>query len=302
MSENYVGRFAPSPTGLLHIGSLLTAIASYLDARSHHGRWLVRMEDLDPLREMSGAASAILATLEAFALNWDGSVVYQSQRQHFYQQALARLQAANQVYRCYCSRKTVQSEARGEGIDGVVYGGRCSFLPLGWQPDSAKEPAWRLRLPAVTITFSDAIQGKQVQQLDSEVGDFVLLRADGFWAYQLAVVVDDATQGINHIVRGQDLLLSTPRQIYLQSILGLPRPYYAHVPLLTNKHGQKWSKQTCAPALDVGRREQLVRQVFSYLQVPAAPEVDNITDLLDWGVKHWQLNRIVSEPICTEQM
>lgn len=300
MPKTYIGRFAPSPTGWLHIGSLLTAVASYLDARSHQGKWLVRMEDLDPLREQRGAASAILSTLEAFALYWDDTVVYQSQRHHLYQQALSRLQANNQVYRCYCSRKTVQAEARGEGIDAMVYGGRCSLLPSDWQSESGKKPAWRVRSPSKKITFIDTIQGLREQQLDEEVGDFVLLRADGFWAYQLAVVVDDAVQGITHVVRGEDLLSSTPRQIYLQSLLNLPQPCYAHVPLLTNKLGQKWSKQTCAPVLNLNQREQLMRQVFNYLQLPQAPAVDHIADLLQWGVEHWQLEKVAPEPINTE--
>ena len=297
----YIGRFAPSPTGYLHIGSLLTAVASFLDARSNQGQWLVRMEDLDPPREMNGAATAILATLEAFGLHWDGTVVYQSQRYHLYQDALLKLRSNHQIYPCYCSRKTVQTEARGEGIDGLLYSGRCAQLPLEEPPVSGKVSAWRLKVPSVTIAFTDIVQGKQFQQLDQAVGDFVLLRADGFWAYQLAVVIDDAEQKINHIVRGQDLLLSTPRQIYLQKLLNFPQPNYAHVPLLTNKQGQKWSKQTCAPALDINQREQLLRQVLKYLQIPTAPTVDNIADLLKWGIQHWQLSRIKPQAINTEQ-
>lgn len=296
----YVGRFAPSPTGWLHIGSLLTAVASYLDARSQQGIWLVRMEDLDPPREVRGAAAAILTTLEAFGLNWDGTVVYQSKRHHLYRAALAQLQANNLVYPCYCSRKTLQAQAREEGVEGVIYSRRCARLPYDWQSDPPKMPAWRLRVPSLTIAFIDSIQGQQQQQLESDVGDFVLLRADGFWAYQLAVVVDDAAQGINHIVRGQDLLVSTPRQIYLQQLLGLSIPHYAHVPLLTNKLGQKWSKQTCAPALNMSQREDLLRQVLSYLKVPPAPSVDNLADLLKWGVRNWQLSRITPEAIITE--
>lgn len=173
-------------------------------------------------------------------------------------------------------------------------------MPSDWQSESGKKPAWRVRSPSKKITFIDAIQEIQEQQLDEEVGDFVLLRADGFWAYQLAVVVDDAVQGINHVVRGEDLLSSTPRQIYLQSLLNLPQPCYAHVPLLTNKLGQKWSKQTCAPVLNLDQREQLMRQVFNYLQLPQAPAVDHIADLLQWGVEHWQLEKVAPEPINTE--
>ncbi|WP_239373126.1 tRNA glutamyl-Q(34) synthetase GluQRS [Snodgrassella gandavensis] len=296
----YVGRFAPSPTGLLHIGSLLTAVASYLDARSRHGRWLVRMEDLDPPREMPGASTAILATLEAFALHWDGEVVYQSKRHHLYAAALAQLRAHELVYPCYCSRKTVQAEAQGMGVDGVIYSGRCASLGENTRLCiNNKTPAWRLRVGAELISFQDAVQGWQQQCLASDVGDFVLLRADGFWAYQLAVVVDDAAQGINHVVRGQDLLVSTPRQIYLQQLLGLPQPNYAHLPLLTNALGQKWSKQTQAPALDLRRREALLRQVLVYLGLSQAPQVDSLADLLSWAVQYWQLGRVLPQAIVT---
>lgn len=301
VTDLYVGRFAPSPTGLLHIGSLLTAVASYLDARSRHGRWLVRMEDLDPPREMPGAAAAILSTLEAFALHWDGEVVYQSRRYHLYAAALAQLRAHELVYPCYCSRKTVQAEARGMGVDGVVYGGRCASLSTDTCLCADKMPAWRLRVGSELISFLDEVQGWQQQCLASDVGDFVLLRADGFWAYQLAVVVDDAAQGINHVVRGQDLLVSTPRQIYLQQLLGLPQPTYAHLPLLTNALGQKWSKQTQAPALDLHRREALLRQVLAYLGLPQAPQVDSLADLLGWAVQHWQLERVLPQAIVAVQ-
>ncbi len=300
VAELYVGRFAPSPTGLLHIGSLLTAVASYLDARSRHGRWLVRMEDLDPPREMPGASTAILATLEAFALHWDGEVVYQSKRHHLYAAALAQLRAHELVYPCYCSRKTVQAEAQGMGVDGVIYSGRCASLGENTRLCiNNKTPAWRLRVGAELISFQDAVQGWQQQCLASDVGDFVLLRADGFWAYQLAVVVDDAAQGINHVVRGQDLLVSTPRQIYLQQLLGLPQPNYAHLPLLTNALGQKWSKQTQAPALDLRRREALLRQVLVYLGLSQAPQVDSLADLLSWAVQYWQLGRVLPQAIVT---
>lgn len=300
MAEMYVGRFAPSPTGLLHIGSLLTAVASYLDARSRQGRWLVRMEDLDPPREMPGAAASILSTLEAFSLHWDGEVVYQSRRHHLYAAALDALRAQNKVYPCFCSRKTVQAEARGMGVDGVIYGGRCALNDAAISAVAHKPPAWRLRTDTAIIGFQDAVQGWQQQCLASDTGDFILLRADGCWAYQLAVVVDDAAQGVNHVVRGQDLLVSTPRQIYVQQLLGLAQPEYAHLPLLTNAQGQKWSKQTRAPALDLHRREDLLRQVLLYLGLPLAPQVDSLADLLEWAVLHWRLERVRPHAIVTE--
>lgn len=291
----YTGRFAPSPTGLLHIGSLLTAVASYADARSNGGKWLVRMEDLDPPREMSGASSHILHTLEAFGFEWDGEVAYQSRRYALYEETLCRLKTAGLVYPCHCSRKDWQAGAR-RGADGFVYNGRCR------RPDQrpalqGKHPAWRIRVPDRVIGFSDGIVGGYAQNLARDIGDFVLLRADGYWAYQLAVVADDAEQGVTHIVRGQDLLVSTPRQIYLQQCLGVPTPRYAHLPLLTNAQGQKWSKQTLAPALDLNRREQLLRQVFRYLKLPDAPETDRPAELLDWAVAHWDMGKVPKHAI-----
>lgn len=293
----YTGRFAPSPTGLLHIGSLLTAAASYADARSNGGKWLVRMEDLDPPREMPGAASHILHTLEAFGFEWDGEVAYQSHRYALYEETLCRLQTAGLVYPCHCSRKDWQAGAR-RGADGFVYNGRCRH-PSQRPAPQGKQPAWRIRVPDRIIGFSDGIVGGYAQNLARDIGDFVLLRADGYWAYQLAVVADDAEQGVTHIVRGQDLLVSTPRQIYLQQCLGVPTPQYAHLPLLTNAQGQKWSKQTLAPALDLNRREQLLRQVFRYLKLPEAPETDRPAELLDWAVAHWDMDKVPKHAITT---
>ena len=294
----YIGRFAPSPTGLLHIGSLLTAVASYADARVHQGKWLVRIEDLDPPREMPGAAADILRTLEAFGFEWDGEVAYQSRRYGLYQDTLDRLKAAGLVYPCYCSRKDWQAAAT-QGADGFVYNGRCR-VPQQRPDTQNKTPAWRIQVPNRVIGFSDGIVGHYAQNLAHDIGDFVLLRADGYWAYQLAVVADDADQGITHIVRGQDLLVSTPRQIYLQQCLGVPTPSYAHLPLLTNNQGQKWSKQTLAPALDLNQKEQLLRQVLTYLNLPEAPAVNRPQELLDWAVAHWQMSKIPKSSIITK--
>lgn len=294
----YTGRFAPSPTGLLHIGSLLTALASYADARANGGRWLLRMEDLDPPREVAGAADDILRTLEAFGFEWDGAVEYQSRRHAVYEAALAGLKAAGAVYPCYCSRRQWQAEAR-PGVDGFVYGGRCRDA-VQRPSENGKTPAWRLRVPDGEIGFDDGIVGHYVQNLARDIGDFVLLRADGFWAYQLAVVADDAAQGVTHVVRGQDLLVSAPRQIWLQRCLGVPTPQYAHLPLLVNARGQKWSKQTLAPALDLARREALLRQVSAYLNLPPAPPVDRPRDLLDWAAANWNLQNVPRGAICTE--
>ena len=294
----YIGRFAPSPTGLLHIGSLLTAVASYADARFHSGKWLLRMEDLDPPREMQGAADNILFTLEKFGFEWDGEVAYQSQRHAFYRDALDDLRVRNLVYPCDCSRKDWHEKAR-LGADGFVYNGACANKNIFRQPE--KPPAWRVRVPDEIIEFDDEIVGYYAQNLAHDIGDFVLLRADGFWAYQLAVVVDDAAQGITHIVRGQDLLVSTPRQIYLQRCLNAPTPHYAHLPLLTNKLGEKWSKQTRADAIDVNQAAAQLRQVMSYLNIPTAPDTNQPHDLLNWTVANWQMTRVPKSAICTQQ-
>ena len=292
----YIGRFAPSPTGHLHIGSLLTAVASFLDAKANNGKWLVRMEDLDKPREVKGAADDILRTLDAFSLHWDDCVVYQSQRHALYRAALDELQRQNLVYPCYCSRKTVQENGR-QGIDGMIYNGNCRFR----QPElNAKQAAWRMKTDNQPIVFEDKIFGTQQQNLQHDIGDFVLLRADGEWAYQLAVVVDDFHQGVTHIVRGADLLVSTPRQIYLAGCLKYSVPQYAHLPLLTNALGQKWSKQTLAPCLDLSNKETLLKKVLVYLNLPQPIPDEHCAYLLQWAVKHWKINRICRQFIISE--
>lgn len=233
----YRGRFAPSPTGPLHFGSLLAAFGSWLLARRAGGEWLVRIEDLDPPREVAGVADAQLHALAAFGLHSDGPVLRQSERGELYQAALDRLLASGDAFACHCSRSDL-------AVDGGIHS-RCV-------PGSLRDaPAIRLRVPAATaLTFDDAIQGRVRQDVSGEVGDFVLKRADGYWAYQLAVVVDDAAQGITHVARGADLLDSTPRQILLQRVLGLPTPRYAHLPLVVDAHGRKLSKSLAALPVD----------------------------------------------------
>lgn len=298
----YRGRFAPSPTGLLHIGSLYTAVASYLEAKQQGGTWLVRMEDLDPPRTMVGASDHILQTLEAFALYWDETVVYQSRRHHLYENALETLKAQGQLYPCFCSRKQIHEEAMREGVDGYVYSGICDEHEH--ENQGIKPPAWRFRVPIDNgcVGCCDAIFGDYQQDLPHDIGDFILLRADGFWAYQLAVVVDDAEQKINHIVRGQDLLVSTPRQIILQQALHLPTPQYAHLPLLTNNLGQKWSKQTLAPVLDEKNKEALMREVLLYLHLPTPPDkYMSVAELLSWATPLWDMAKLQQQSIVTEK-
>jgi glutamyl-Q tRNA(Asp) synthetase len=256
----YVGRFAPSPTGPLHFGSLVAALASWLDARAARGCWLLRIEDLDVPRAQPGAADEILRTLEQLGLTWDGPVLYQSQRSALYRQALEKLQ--NETYWCGCTRREIADSSLRLAADGAqIYPGTCrGGLPPGKTPR-----ALRVRTTGAAIDFEDRVQGAQRQILEAEVGDFVLYRADEQFAYQLAVVVDDAEQGVTDVVRGADLLDSTPRQIYLQRLLGYPQPRYLHVPAAVNAAGEKLSKQTGAPPIDVAQRSRELRRALAFL-------------------------------------
>lgn len=261
----YIGRFAPSPTGALHAGSLVAALASYLDARAHGGQWLLRMEDVDEARTVPGSAESIMHDLRVLGLQWDGEVWWQSRRTAAY--AAARDRLKDHVFPCACTRREIAEAASRTGSDGApVYPGTCRHgLPAG-----REARALRLRVPepddpAERISFEDRWLGPQVQDLAREVGDFVLHRADGYWAYQLAVVVDDAEQGVTHVVRGADLLDSTGRQIYLQKLLAYPTPAYLHVPLVNNAKGEKLSKQTGASALDLREPVRALRTAAEFL-------------------------------------
>lgn len=284
-STNYRGRFAPSPTGPLHIGSLIAAVGSYLDARQHGGQWLLRIEDLDTPRCVPGAADDILRTLEHVGLHWDGAVSYQSQRIPLYQAALDDLRQRGLAYPCHCSRKTLATQ--GER----AYSGHCRRQP----PDTQQPHAWRLAVRASTLGFEDRAQGWFAQDLPHEVGDFVLKRLDGLFAYQLAVVVDDAAQGISDVVRGADLLDSTPRQIELQQQLGLPTPRYLHLPLAVNAAGEKLSKQTLARAIGQDAPLPLLRRVLAFLHQPAPPDTGDVRELLTWASAHWQPARFAHQ-------
>ena len=260
MKASYRGRFAPSPTGPLHAGSLVAAVASFLDARANDGAWLLRMEDIDEARAAPNAAQSIMQTLQAHGMQWDEKPVWQSRRKALYQAAFERLGDA--VYACGCSRREIADSRLGVASDGAaVYPGTCRD---GLAPGRAAR-AWRLRVPDQVIGFDDRWAGPVRQRLATEVGDFVLKRADGYWAYQLAVVVDDADCNITDVVRGADLLDSTARQIYLQRLLGLPTPRYMHVPVLVNQHGEKLSKQTGAAALDIDRPLDGLMQAAQFL-------------------------------------
>lgn len=290
-SALYRGRFAPSPTGPLHFGSLVAAVGSYLEAKSHDGAWLVRMEDLDPPREMPGAADAILNTLDAYGFEWDGPVLYQSTRSELYEAALAKLRQDGLLYPCACTRKEIADSAL-PGIEGPVYPGTCR----DGLADGRVPRAWRVRVDAADIAFEDAVQGRIRQNLADDIGDFVLKRADGYYAYQLAVVLDDAAQAISHVVRGADLLDSTPRQIYLQRLLGLPTPHYAHLPVAVNAAGEKLSKQTLAAPLDIARPVPALWQALHFLgQQPAAElHAADLPDLWQWAQSRWRLADVPS--------
>jgi glutamyl-Q tRNA(Asp) synthetase len=243
----YRGRYAPSPTGPLHFGSLVAAVASYCDARAAKGEWLVRIEDVDVPRAQRGADDAILATLDRYGFAWDGPVVRQSERTHLYAAAVERLRAGGDVYACACSRRELETAAMGPGGERV-YPGTCrDGIPAG--RGGRTQHALRIKVGDAHIDFRDRLQGPQSQDLARDVGDFVVRRADGLYAYQLAVVVDDAFQGVTHVVRGADLLASTPRQILLQRRLGYPAVSYLHVPVAISATGDKLSKQTGAAPL-----------------------------------------------------
>ncbi|MEX1167628.1 MAG: tRNA glutamyl-Q(34) synthetase GluQRS [Hydrogenophaga sp.] len=260
----YRGRFAPSPTGPLHAGSLVAALASWLDARANHGVWLVRIEDVDTPRCVSGADETILQQLAACGLVSDEPVVWQSQRSALYQAALDQLIQNNRAYHCACSRKTIEQGQHTARHHAAVYPGTCRPENGGLRGKPAR--AWRLSLPAsAKLAWVDAQLGAQSQDVNAEVGDFVLQRADGLWAYQLAVVVDDAAQGITHVVRGQDLADNTPRQILLQQALGLPTPLYRHTPLVHGDNGEKLSKQNGAQALDLGDPVATLKKAAAHL-------------------------------------
>ena len=282
----YVGRFAPSPTGPLHFGSLVAALASWLDCRRAGGRWLVRMEDLDLPRVIPGAADAILRQLDAFGLEWDGPVIYQSEWLELYQDAVEKLKTHS--YPCACTRKELEDSALA--IDGSrIYPGTCrGGLAPGKTPRAGRTAyAVRLRTDADSIRFTDRVQGTIEQSVEKDVGDFVLLRADGIFAYQLAVVVDDAAQGVTDVVRGADLLDSTARQITLQRLLGFATPRYLHTPVATNSAGEKLSKQTRA----ADARPNDIAGAVEFLGMKA-PEGLVPKELLEWAVSDWEPARV----------
>lgn len=281
-AEAVIGRFAPSPTGPLHFGSLLAAVGSYAEARSKGGLWLLRIEDLDPPREQPGAADDILRSLDAHGLHWDGPVLWQSRRSAYYEAALDLLRHQGDIYACQCSR----SELARAGIIDCL--GSCRSA-------GHREGAWRLRTAAAgNIRFHDRLRGELSEDIRQSCGDFVLKRRDGLYAYQLAVVVDDAASGVTEVVRGADLLDNTARQCWLMQRLNLPRPRYLHLPLAVSHDGQKLSKQNHAPALDNERASDNLWQALHCLQQqpPAPLRTAAVAEILAWALENWRTEAI----------
>jgi glutamyl-Q tRNA(Asp) synthetase len=278
----YVGRFAPSPTGPLHFGSLLAAVASYLQARINRGEWLLRVEDIDPPREQPGADKRIIAALEAYGFEWDGPVTYQSQFVARHEELVQRLLVDGHAYPCSCSRRDLAAARRGPL--GAIYPGTCRA------GNSGTETAIRVRTDDEPIRFVDALQGEQTERLESESGDFVIKRRDGLIAYQLAVVADDYDQGITQVVRGIDLLGSTARHIHLQRLLGFTTPDYLHIPVAENSDGQKLSKLTGATEIDQNEvRPVLILALDALGQGPASDlAASSLATIWEWALENWQ--------------
>ena len=286
----YRGRFAPSPTGPLHFGSLIAAVGSFLQARSQQGEWWLRIENIDPPREAAGAIDTILYSLEAHGLNWDGEVQYQFDRQERYAAALDEIQQMGRLYACKCSRQQI-ANATGHTGGPLIYPGTCRTNP----PAGRGTYARRVITQDATVQFKDTIQGKQQVNLEKESGDFVLQRSDGLYSYQLAVALDDAEQGITEVVRGSDLLESTPRQIFIQQLLAFTPPRYTHLPIAIDATtGEKLSKQTMAPALLDSKAAQNLWQALDFLgqQPPAELRHTHVQELLAWAIPNWRLDDV----------
>ncbi|MEJ2142358.1 MAG: tRNA glutamyl-Q(34) synthetase GluQRS [Gammaproteobacteria bacterium] len=286
--QNYLGRFAPSPTGPLHFGSLIAAVGSYLQAKHQQGQWQLRIEDIDPPREVEGASESIIHMLDKYGFEWDGEIIYQHQRRELYQDYLEQLITEEWVFPCTCSRKEIVQHQKQ--TNRLIYPGTCRNKKQAGQHQYAQ----RVKAHQGEVNFSDAIQGHQRFSLESDIGDFVVKRADGLYSYQLSVAIDDAITGVTEVVRGTDLLDSTPRQIHLQHLLGLSTPRYAHLPVATNHQGQKLSKQTFAKPLSDKNVTETLWKVLNVLG--QNPEEDLKTSPLkefwDWAIANWDSQNI----------
>lgn len=292
--ETYRGRFAPSPTGLLHFGSLIAATASYLQAKHQQGLWLIRIDDIDPPREQKGAADNILKTLEGFGFEWDEDIYYQSSRKNDYQDALHQLLSKQLAYPCSCSRKSILKESDQSKNNGeIIYPGFCRNGPR-IANRNAKELSTRLRCSTDTISFNDALQGKQEANLEKSIGDFILQRRDGYFSYHFASGIDDAEQQITEVIRGADLLASTHCHLHVQHVMGLPSPQYCHLPVAVDNNGKKLSKQSHAQPIEVQHSVLLLYKTLKFLgQMPPIDLIDATqNDIWHWAVQHWQLGLV----------
>jgi len=291
----YVGRFAPSPTGPLHFGSLLAAVASYLEARARNGQWLLRVEDIDPPREQAGAKALILTALELYGFEWDGAIIYQSDSRGAHDTAVQNLLKEDHAYRCGCSRRDLADAPQGPL--GIIYPGTCR------DSSDAQNGAVRVRTTDEPLAFEDRLQGAQSQRLETVSGDFIVLRRDDLIAYQLAVVVDDHLQGVTDIVRGIDLMDSTPRQIWLQRLLGFTVPSYAHIPVALNLRDQKLSKSTGAGAIPLDRMNETLVAALAALQQRPPDELRDASmhDIWEWAHAHWSIKTLKGRTQITHQ-
>jgi glutamyl-Q tRNA(Asp) synthetase len=286
---DYRGRFAPSPTGALHFGSLIAAVGSYLEAKSHNGEWLVRIENLDKPREIPAASHEIFRALEILGMEWDHEVIYQDQRKDTYENILTILNKRGLTYSCTCTRKEI-ADSSITGISGQIYAGTCRNNVQ----NKDRPGAVRIKTDNNIIEFEDSLHGLISQRLESETGDFILRRSDGIYAYQLAVVADDATQGITNVVRGADLLDSTPRQIYLQKLLGYSTPTYMHLPVAVNNQGEKLSKQTKAALLDISNPVKQLVEAVNFLGQESPIELlgNSVSSFWKWAIENWHPEKI----------
>tara|TARA_Y100001960_G_scaffold129448_1_gene137795 strand:+ start:6250 stop:7155 length:906 start_codon:yes stop_codon:yes gene_type:complete len=300
MKSRYVGRFAPSPTGELHFGSLVAAVASYADAKSHNGSWLLRIDDIDQPRSVGGSSESIIAALKAFGFQWDGPIRWQSEREHHYQAAIAYLHNQSLTYPCRCSRRQIEKTAR-DGVAGLVYPGTCRE----WNGASAEQVAIRMLTKNVQVTATDRIVGDITQNLEADIGDFIIFRADGITAYQLAVVVDDFLDNVTHVVRGADLVLSTPRQVYLQDKLNYPVLQYAHVPLVRDTEGAKISKRDDAHPIDPVEPLSALQAAWQFLKQAPMPEpIEDLERFWAHAAETWRIEalRDTDTPVSAEKI
>ncbi len=286
--NNYIGRFAPSPTGPLHFGSLVAAVGSYLEAKKNSGKWLLRIEDIDPPREVTGATTSIIKILEEFGFEWDGDILYQSQRYDIYQEYVDKLITESQAYPCGCSRKEIAA-ASSRSANGMVYPGTCRDGLNDKEPRST-----RLLTENINIHFKDQVQGEIIQNLEADSGDYIIRRADGLYAYNLAVVIDDQLSGVTDIVRGYDLLPCTCQHIYLQRVLHFATPSYTHLPIAVNDSGQKLSKQNLAKEVNSTQRVKTLYDAITFLnQAPDKSLLNSeLQDIWEWAITNWDIGKI----------